>query len=118
MFKGNFPGMALALLLFVSLAMFAGFASASTASSGGSSLPVVSVLQQIRDLITGPFAYTLSIVSLVAGCAGLLFGGNDMGAFVRFLLYFACVVSFIVFAVNTMSTLFSGALIPELLVVQ
>ena len=111
----NYPALMLAVLVFVSLAMFAGFASAATATS---SLPVVGVLNQIKDLVTGPFAYTLSIVALVAGCAGLLFGGNDMGAFVRFLLYFACVVSFLVFSVNTMSTLFTGALIPELLVNQ
>ena len=108
----NYPALFLAGFLFLSLALFAGFASASTASPGGSSVPGVSALQQIRDFVTGPYAYTASVLSFVAAGAGLLFGGNDMGAFVRTLLYLACVVSLIVFATNFMSTVFSGALIP------
>lgn len=112
MFKGNFSGTALTVLVFLSLAMFAGFASASTASPGGSSMPGVSALQQIRDFISGPFAYTASLLGIVTAGTVLALGGNDMSAFVRTLLYLALVISLIVGGSNFLSTVFPGALIP------
>lgn len=111
----NYPALFLAVFVFACLAVFADSALASTANAGGSSLPGVQPLQQIRDFITGPFAYTLSVLSLVAAGAALAFG-NEIGAFIRTLLYLACVISFIVFAVNFLNSLFSGALIPDYLV--
>jgi type IV secretion system protein TrbC len=114
MFKENWPARLLTGYVIIILVLFAEVAVASTASPSGSQLPGVSALQQIRDFITGPFAYTASVLSLVAAGAGLAFG-REISDFIRTLLYIACVISFIVFSVNFMGTLFSGALIPDVI---
>ncbi len=110
MLKNNIPAVALGALLVMCLALFADTAFA--AKVGTSTIPTLQALEQIRNFITGPFAYTISVLALVAAGSALAFG-NDIGGFIRTLLYVACVISFIVMAVNFLGALFSGAVIPD-----
>ena len=73
---------------------------ASSASGGG--LPFDSWLTKIRQSVTGPFAFSVSIIGLVAAGAALIFGG-DMNGFMRTLIFIVLVLSFVIGAQNTLS---------------
>ncbi len=74
------------------------------ASSMGGGLPFDSWLMKIQKSITGPFAFTVAIIGLVAAGATLIFGG-DMNGFMRTLIFFVLVLSFLVAAQNTMAAI-------------
>jgi len=71
------------------------------ASTTGGGLPFDSWLTKIQKSITGPFAFSAAIIGLVAAGATLIFGG-DMNGFMRTLIFFVLVLSFLVAAQNTM----------------
>jgi type IV secretion system protein VirB2 len=96
--KHTFMAFMGALLFFVA----AEPALASNTSGGG--LPFDTWFTNIRTSITGPFAYTVSIVGLVGAGAMLIFGG-DMNGFLRTLIFIVLVLSFIVAAQNTLSSI-------------
>jgi len=75
---------------------------ASNTSGGG--LPFDSWLTSISNSITGPFAFSVSIIGLVAAGAALIFGG-DMNGFMRSLIFMVLVLSFIIAAKNTLSAI-------------
>ena len=84
------------------------FAFASTTGGG---LPWESPLQTIKASITGPVAFIISLLAIVAAGVGLVFGGEFSG-FVKTLIYIVLVVALIVGAVNIMNMFgASGALI-------
>jgi type IV secretory pathway VirB2 component (pilin) len=112
MFKGNFSGAALTALIFVSLAMFADAALASTAGpGGGSGLQWENPLQMIVRSISGPVAYTFGVVALVAFTIGWAFGDEMSGA-LRKLLNIVIGIAGLMFAVPLIGSLFVGAVIP------
>jgi type IV secretion system protein VirB2 len=114
MFKGNFPGAALTALVVLSLAMFAGVASASDAGSGmgGSGLQWETALQMISRSISGPFAFAAALIGLVACCAKLIMGG-EISDFLRTMIYMVMVICVLIFANRFLTgVLFSGAVIP------
>ncbi|GAN31460.1 TPA: TrbC/VirB2 family protein [Legionella pneumophila] len=76
----------------------------ASASSAGGGLPFDSWLTKIQKSITGPFAFTAAIIGLVAAGATLIFGG-DMNGFMRTLVFFVLVLSFLVAAQNTMTAI-------------
>ena len=75
---------------------------ASSTSGGG--LPFDSWLTTISNSITGPFAFSVSIIGLVAAGAALIFGG-DMNGFMRSLIFIVLVLSFVIAAKNTLSAI-------------
>lgn len=75
---------------------------ASSTSGGG--LPFDSWLTKISNSITGPFAFSVSIIGLVAAGAALIFGG-DMNGFMRSLIFIVLVLAFIIAAKNTLSAI-------------
>lgn len=77
-------------------------ALASNTSGGG--LPFDDWMTNIRTSVTGPFAYTASIIGLVGAGAMLIFGG-DMNGFLRTLIFIVLVLSFLVAAQNTLSAI-------------
>jgi type IV secretion system protein VirB2 len=77
-------------------------AFASSTTGGG--LPFDSWFTNIRTSITGPFAYTASVVGLVGAGATLIFGG-DMNGFLRTLIFIVLVLCLIVGAQNTISAI-------------
>ena len=83
------------------------------ASTAGGGLPFDSWLTKIQKSITGPFAFSAAIIGLVAAGATLIFGG-DMNGFMRTLVFFVLVLSFLVAAQNTMTAITGkGAEIPK-----
>ena len=84
---------------------------ALAASSSGGSLPWETPLQTLRDSITGPVAYAVSLMGIVVAGAMLVWGG-EINEFVRRMIMLILVISLIIFASNILSTLFNaGAVI-------
>lgn len=104
------------LLYFTLLAfMFLGlllFANNTLAAVGaGGALPYESWLVNLRNSVTGPVAFTLSIVGIVVAGGILIFGG-ELNAFFRTLIFIVLVMALLVGANNIMTNLFQGAVIP------
>jgi type IV secretion system protein TrbC len=86
--------------------------AAIAATGGGSGLPWETPLETLRDSITGPVAYTISLLGVVVAGAALVFGG-EINDFVRRMIMLVLVISLIIFAANFLATLFNtGAVIP------
>lgn len=89
------------LLLFMFLVPQYAAASAGT----GGSLPYESWLVNLRNSVTGPVAFALSIIGIVVAGGVLIFGG-DLNGFFRTLVFIVLVMAFLVGAQNIMSTFF------------
>jgi len=77
------------------------FASEGT----GGSLPYESWLTSLRNSVTGPVAFTLSVIGIVVAGGVLIFGG-DLNGFFRSLIFLVLVMALLVGAQNVMSTFF------------
>lgn len=82
-----------------------GIAHAASATGGG--LPWETPLQTLRDSITGPVAYAISLMGVVVAGATLVFGG-EINDFVRRIIMLVLVISLIIFSTNILSTLFNA----------
>lgn len=89
------------LLALVVLAPEHAFASEGT----GGSLPYESWLTNLRNSVTGPVAFTLSVIGIVIAGSVLIFGG-DLNGFFRTLVFIVLVMALLVGAQNMMSTFF------------
>lgn len=102
-------GVALLLALLL-LAPQHAFASEGT----GGSLPYEGWLTNLRNSVTGPVAFALSIIGIVIAGGVLIFGG-DLNGFFRTLIFLVLVMALLVGAQNVMSSFFSrGAEIAAL----
>lgn len=81
------------------------------AVGAGGALPYESWLVNLRNSVTGPVAFTLSIVGIVVAGGILIFGG-ELNAFFRTLIFIVLVMALLVGANNIMTNLFQGAVIP------
>ena len=90
--------LAFVLSLFVPLDAFASVGT-------GGSLPYESWLTSLRNSVTGPVAFTLSIVGIVVAGGILIFGG-DLNGFFRTFIFIVLVMAFIVGVNNILSTFF------------
>jgi type IV secretion system protein VirB2 len=79
------------------LCLAPGFAEAST---GGGSLPWETPLEAIRDSVTGPVAYAISLMGIVVAGAMLVWGG-EIGDFVRRIIMLTLAISLIVFSATS-----------------
>jgi type IV secretion system protein VirB2 len=71
-------------------------------------------LTSLASSVTGPVAFTLSIVGIVVAGGVLIFGG-ELNAFFRTMVFLVLVMAFLVGAQNIMSGLFGrGAVIASL----
>jgi type IV secretion system protein TrbC len=77
---------------------------AHAANAGGGGLPWDTPLQTLKNDITGPVAFTISLLAMVACGAALVFGG-EIGEFIRRIIMLVLVISFIVGATNLASSL-------------
>ena len=91
------------LVLFSLLLLLPEHALASVGSGG--SLPYETWLGKLRDSVTGPVAFTLSIVGIVIAGGVLIFGG-EINAFFRTLIFIALVIGLLVGAQNMMESFF------------
>jgi type IV secretion system protein VirB2 len=78
-------------------------AFASEGTSGG--LPYESWLTNLRNSVTGPVAFALSIVGIVIA-GGVLIMGGDLNGFFRTLIFLVLVMALLVGAQNIMSGFF------------
>ncbi|GJL95512.1 MAG: conjugal transfer protein TrbC [Hyphococcus sp.] len=85
--------------------------NAQAAVGAGGALPYESWLVNLRNSVTGPVAFTLSIVGIVVAGGILIFGG-ELNAFFRTLIFIILVMALLVGANNIMTNLFQGAVIP------
>jgi type IV secretion system protein VirB2 len=79
--------------------------SAFASEGTGGSLPYEGWLTNLRNSVTGPVAFTVSIIALVCTGGALIFGG-ELNAFFRSLIFIVLVMALIVGANNMMSTFF------------
>jgi type IV secretory pathway VirB2 component (pilin) len=88
-------------LAFILLAPHQALASEGT----GGGLPYESWLTNLRNSVTGPVAFALSIIGIVIAGGVLIFGG-DLNGFFRTLIFVVLVMALLVGAQNMMSTFF------------
>jgi type IV secretion system protein VirB2 len=106
--------LAFAILLFaIALVLLAPMNASASVGTGGS-LPYESWLENLRNSVTGPVAFALSITGIVIAGGVLIFGG-DLNGFFRTLIFLVLVMALIVGAQNVMSTFFGrGAVVAML----
>lgn len=86
-----------ALLLFLS-------SNAHAAAGAGGGLPYEDWLTRVRASITGPVAFAVSIIAIVAAGAMLIFGG-DMNGFMKTLVFIVLVLAFVIAAQNMLTAI-------------
>ena len=99
----------LLIVMFLGLLLFANNTLAAVGAGGA--LPYESWLVNLRNSVTGPVAFTLSIVGIVVAGGILIFGG-ELNAFFRTLIFIVLMMALLVGANNIMTNLFQGAVIP------
>ena len=99
----------LLILMFLGLLLFTNNTLAAVGAGGA--LPYETWLVNLRNSVTGPVAFTLSIVGIVVAGGILIFGG-ELNAFFRTLIFIVLVMALLVGANNIMTNLFQGAVIP------
>ena len=74
-------------------------------ASSSAGMPWENPLQKLVRSITGPIAFGVSVLAIVASGITLIWGGEIAGL-IKTLIYIALVISLIVFATNILSSLF------------
>ncbi|MCW8200290.1 conjugal transfer protein TrbC [Verminephrobacter aporrectodeae subsp. tuberculatae] len=85
--------------------------TATENSGGGQGLPWEAPLAKLRQSISGPVAFTIALLGIIACGASLIWGG-EISDFVRRIVYVVLVVCLIVFANAMLSSAFTGATVP------
>lgn len=99
-------------LIWILLLLLPQHALAATGTGGG--LPYETWLESLRNSVTGPVAFALSIIGIVIAGGVLIFGG-DLNGFFRTMIFLVLVMALLVGAQNVMSTFFGrGAEIAAL----
>jgi type IV secretory pathway VirB2 component (pilin) len=84
---------------------------AHAAAAGGGGLPWDTPLTTLKNDLTGPVAFTISLLAMVACGAALVFGG-EINEFVRRIITLVLVCAFIVGVTNLASALgIAGAIV-------
>lgn len=86
--------------------------AADATPGGGAGLPWEGPLDKLQKSISGPVAFTIALLGIIA-CGATLIWGGEVSEFTRRIIYVVLVVCVIVFA-NTLLTgaMFSGAIVP------
>lgn len=93
--------------LFVILIFTLGHEAQAATTTGGS-LPYESWLTSLKNSVTGPVAFTISIIGIVVAGGVLIFGG-DLNGFFRTLIFIVLVMALLVGAENMMTSFFGAA---------
>ena len=89
------------LILWVMLSSNCAFAAEGT----GGALPYETWLTNLRNSVTGPVAFALSIIGIVVAGGVLIFGG-DLNGFFRTLIFIVLVMALLIGAQNIMGSFF------------
>jgi type IV secretion system protein VirB2 len=100
--RAALPYLCLALL-FAYLLLMPEHAHASEGTGG--SLPYESWLGNLRNSVTGPVAFALSLIGIVVSGGTLILGG-DLNGFFRTMMFVVLVMALLVGAQNMMSSFF------------
>jgi type IV secretory pathway VirB2 component (pilin) len=92
-----------ALLAVTALALMPQHAHAAVGAGGG--LPYEDWLTQLRASVTGPVAFSLSLMGIVVSGGVLIFGG-ELNAFFRSMVFLVLVMALLVAAQNMMGGFF------------
>lgn len=96
----------LLLALLAMLALIVMLPQQALAAEGqGGGLPYEGWLTSLRNSVTGPVAFSISIIGLIVAGAVLIFGG-ELNAFFRTLIFLVLVMALIVGAQNMMANYF------------
>lgn len=95
----------LGLLAIVLLAALPDVASAALGGGGG--LPYEAPLVRLRASITGPVAFSISLLAIV-GVLGILIFGGELTGFMKTLIFIVLLVAIIVGAQNFLTTFFGA----------
>lgn len=94
------------LVCFVAaVALTAGTPDVFASEGTGGSLPYESWLVNLRNSVTGPVAFALSVIGIVVAGGVLIFGG-DLNGFFRTLIFLVLVMALLIGAQNVMSSFF------------
>jgi type IV secretory pathway VirB2 component (pilin) len=100
------PGISLSLWIVLVVAILVVAPHHAFASEGtGGSLPYETWLTTLRNSVTGPVAFALSITGIVIAGGTLIFGG-DLNGFFRTMIFVTLVMALLVGAQNMMSSFF------------
>ena len=77
------------------------------AGTAGGGLPYESALTRLRASITGPVAFTLSLIGIVGAAGALIFGGELTG-FLRMMVFLVLLIAILVGAQNVLTSLFAA----------
>ena len=100
------------LLMLILLCTLPQLSWAST--SDGGALPYEAWLTKLQSSVTGPVAFSISIIGIVVAGSVMIFGG-DLNSFFRSMIFLVLVMALLVGAQNIMSSFFGhGALISRL----
>jgi type IV secretion system protein VirB2 len=77
------------------------------AGTAGGGLPYESALTRLRSSVTGPVAFTLSLIGIVGAAGALIFGGELTG-FLRMMVFLVLLIAILVGAQNVLTTLFAA----------
>jgi len=86
--------------------------AADATSAGTGTLPWEGPLETLRKSVSGPVAFAIALLGIIA-CGATLIWGGEISEFTRRIIYVVLVVCLIVFA-NSMleGAMFQGAVIP------
>ncbi len=77
--------------------------------TGTGVLPYESWLSTLQKSLTGPVAFSVSLIGIVSCGATLIFAGGEIGRFMRSLIYLVLVMTMLVGANSLMLRFFNGA---------
>ena len=90
---------------------FTSYAHASASAGGG--LPYEAWLTKLQQSMTGPVAFSVSLIGIV-GAGGVLIFGGELNAFLRTLVFIVLVMALLVGANTMMSGIFgTGAVVYQ-----
>lgn len=103
-----------AILVGVSLVVLLMLNTCWASSTGGSSvLPYENWLQIFQKSITGPVAFSVSLIGIVGCGAALILGGAQINSFLRSVIFIVLVMTLLVGSNNLMINFFNGASIGQ-----
>lgn len=112
--RSDRQALAIFLLFLLFVAALTAPQSAFASIGTGGSLPYEDWLENLRNSVTGPVAFSLSLIGIVVAGGVLIFGG-DLNGFFRTLIFIVLVMALIVGAQNVMSSFFGrGAVVASI----
>ncbi len=98
--------------IIILLALFCAMPVLASETSTGV-LPYESWLSTLQKSLTGPVAFSISLIGIVSCGATLIFAGGEIGRFLRTLIYLVLVMTLLVGANSLMTRFFNGAVIAQ-----